>query len=240
MAVWIKNLPFLNRKRYIVLKAYTRNSAYLEHAPIKVGSKECPVKNTNTDDGHKSFASCYGRLAGLSRSATVEIPTALTMTGDADGNVTHDYADTKSVDFAVSYDHIGDSSYGAKDVVVTKIVLPWMLQEETGVDFVVSRHIRNTSPMIVPTGVASYKLQHSINVFNCIPRVDIKYNLSLGDKLVSLFPLSDKKLIVESYYDPLKFVELQDRSQYNPYVKGSVLKLQKRQQRLVKGHDNGH
>ena len=233
MATWLKKLPFLNRKRYIVLKAYTRNSAYLENVPIKIGSKECPVKNKNDfdRDNTASFATCYGRLEGLNRSATVEMPTDLYMSCSAKGedlNIQDKYADKYSKDFSVSYDHVHDKNYVSKNLLVSKVIMPWMLQEETGINFVVARHIRNMSPMIIPTGVCNYKFQHALNVFNCIPKQTLSYDISMGDKLVSIYPLSEKKLVVESYYDPEKYSELRDRNLYQPFWKGSTLKLLKR------------
>lgn len=221
-------LPNLNRQRYIVLRAYTYNSLHVETVPIELGNKDCPVKrHEDFENGgvRTTFRTCFGRLSARSKSATVRMPTDLRMSSTVDGLVQHHFADGNSSCFDIKYDHTEDPSYVCKDVVTTKMLMPWRLQEKTGASFVFAKHINNRTPMIMPTGVASFKTQHSLNIFNQVPKADMAYDVPFNTEVGSLYLMSDKPLVVESIYDPVKYNELSQRSLFRPYWFSSSLKL---------------
>lgn len=222
------NLPFLNKRNYIVLKAYTYNSAYLDHSPITLANRECPVKSSGFDGvSSTTFSGCFGRIMGLSKSATIYMPTNIEFAATSGGTVSHVYADERSTGFNVSYDHAQDPDYVTKDTVLSKIELPWMLQETTGAMFVLAKHILNKTMMNIPTGVITFNNQHAANVFNLIPKLDFNYQVNLNTPLVSLYPMSEKKLIVESHHDVAKYEELVDRNTYRPYSSANAVKMAK-------------
>lgn len=231
MAISLKNLPFLNRGKYIVLKAYTYNPAYLDHAPIILGSKEPPIKKP--EGAPETFHSCYGRVAGLSRSATVSMPSNVEFAATEGGNVSHVFADYRSTGFDINYEHAEDPAYETKDVVVSKITMPWRLEESTGVNFVSAKHILNKTHMNIPTGVLSFDVQHSVNVFNLIPKLNFTYEVKFKTPVVSLYPMSEHKLIVESYYDPAKYDALEMKNTFRPYYSGNAIKLSRAVGRLT-------
>lgn len=219
-------LPFINKKNYIVLKAYTYNSAYLDHVPITLGNKEKPLENKGSETG-SSFYGCFGRIMGLGRSATVLMPTNLEFATTADGSVSHSYADLRSKHFSVSYEHAEDPHYVTKDTILTKLELPWQMQETTGALFVMAKHIQNKTMMNIPTGVVSYNNQHSVNVFNLVSKLNHSYEIKAKTPIVSVYPLSEKKLVVEAYHDPSKYDDLVDRAQYRPYWSANAVKMAK-------------
>ena len=220
-------LPFVNRRNYIVLKAYTYNTAYLDHVPIQLGNKEKPLKNNSTESG-STFYGCFGRIMGLGRSATITMPTNVEFAATEEGNVSHSFADQRSKGFSISYEHAEDPNYVTKDTVLTKIEMPWQMQEETGTVFVMAKHILNKTMMNIPTGVVSYNNQHSVNVFNLIPKLNCSYEVTAMTPVVSIYPMSEKKLVVESYCDPEKYHDLVERAQYRPYWAANAVKMAKR------------
>lgn len=220
-------IPFLNKKNYVVLKCYTDNSAHLDYTPIKIATKDCPIKNTESNKGRRTFRGCYGRVEGLKRSATFEMPCTLKMTGTKEGIVDHTFSDgnTRSID--IVYDHTSDPDYTSIDTTVTKMLTHWQIQETTGAVFILAKHIQNKTMMNIPTGVVSFKHQHSLNIFNQVASFDHSYEVPFKTPVASLYLASDKKLIVECYYDVQKQRELLERSNYNPMFSNTTLKLHK-------------
>lgn len=220
-------LPFLNRKNYIVLKAYTYASCFLDHVPITLANREDPVEKNGTERSSSTFVACFGRIMGLSRSATVYMPSNIEFAANSEGTVSHTQADTRSPSFGVSYEHAEDPHYVTTDTVLSKMELPWKLEETSGTTFVLAKHILNKTMMNIPTGVINFDNQHSINVFNLIPKLDFNYEVKFKTPIVSLYPMSEKKLVVESYCDPDKFHDLCARNAYRPYWSANAVKMSK-------------
>lgn len=222
------SIPYFNRKRYIVLKCYTPVSYFKEYCPIAIGSEaECPVRINKEHQFTRSFRTCYGRLAALKRSATVLMPSSLSIEVKEDLNTYYQFSEYNDLHVTLSFDHDTDPYYSSKDSTVSKLIMPWMLQEDTGVNFIIARHLRNTSHMMIPSAVLGFKHQHGTNVFNLIRKVPHKYTVDFRTPLVSLYPQSDKPLYVESYYDVSKFRELYEKAGINSWFTGSSLKLHK-------------
>ena len=223
------NIPFLNKQNYIVLKCYAANSYYSKYAPILLESKRnCPIP-TKVDDSHmrKSFRTCFGRVDGLKKSATVPMTCTLNVEVKDDLHAHCTISEDNDKFFKVRFDHMRDPYYSIKDGMLSKIELPWLLEEDSGVSFVFARHIMNTTHMMMPSGVLNFKYQHALNIFNIIRKVPHKYTVDFRTPVISLFPMSEKPLHVECYYDANKYSELLDKSAIKSYSRGHMLKLNK-------------
>ena len=128
----------------------------------------------------------------------------------------------------VLYDHIFDPIYKAEQTAITKITMPWVLEEKTGVNFVLAKHIMNTTPMNIPSGMTSFGFQHSLNIFNQMMTKDHTYKVDWGTPIASLYLVSEKKLIVQSIYDKQNYEKLPDKNHSRPTWRARGLKLYKK------------
>lgn len=219
------SIPFFNKQNYVVLKCYTYNKLFLDTCPITIGSKAvCPSQN-KIEKNKTSFRTCYSRIATLKNSATVLMPSDISFSVEKDKGIKHRIADENFT--KIEYTHTEDSAYGYKDGFVTKISLPWSLEETTGVHFITARHASNHSRMMLPSGMLSYKLKHNLNFFNLVPNENLEYTVKHGTPILSLYSQSEKRLYVESYYDPIKFEELYTKSITSLSFMSTGLKLNK-------------
>ena len=200
------NLPFLNRKRYIVLKFYTPHQGVFERAK--------PVTDFHRAEAYKgpaheaNFSSCMSRIAAKKNSVTV--PSPVDFLFRCDGEIVHfDASDTEVL--YCDFSHDGDRAYGSnKDFVIAKMVMPWRIEEDSGVNFVVARHMMNRTMMNVLSGVISFNATASSSFFNVINKTPHEYHVGFGEPLVSYFPMSDKPVHVECYCDPDKYRKMRE------------------------------
>ena len=221
------SLPFFNRKRYILLKCYHNNSYFPEYAPITLSSRLDPIQRGDVDPTHRPFRTCYANVAGLNKSAVLPMWSALMLEVHEDGGLSYNPADKNPANINLNFDHIQDPTYDHSQCFVTKISNNWRLQEDSGVDFIMCNHIRNTTQMRIPTGVTNFKFQHSLNVFNLVSKIPHRYTIPFKTPIVALYPLSDLPLQVESEYNVAKFEELEHKSAAKSHFTSNVLKLKR-------------
>jgi len=216
-------LPFLNRKRYIVLECVTNHQGVLDNASVKMSQQAMRKKPLN--EYYKpvtDFTYCWSRINTARVSVTIPSPCEMRFQSDGSGVVNYGVADKEVVE--IDFDHDGDPSYGLdKSMCMTKIHMPWHLNEETGVMFVMARHIENRTPMNIVSGVMQYKHFSQVNIFNAISNFENRYKVDYKEPLVSLYPLSDLPLHVEVKCDKDRFEKL-DQQDYNPHFSASGLK----------------
>jgi len=222
-------LPFFNRQNYIVLKCYTPLEILDKHKTLELSSKNMEVKRNESSldimSNKTTFKGCYGMLHSLSRSVTIKSCQEFKV--ECNGTDVKYDAPSEIMGYDVD-SHMRDSYFDAGDSVITKILMPWQVTEKTGAKFVYSRHIQNTTFMNIPTGILSFNNGYSVNVFNYIPKMNIKYKIDFLQPLTSLHLLEDKKLIVETYVDANKYSELCNVAKSSRvYFKNNQVKLEK-------------
>jgi len=230
------NLPFFNRKRYIVLNAYTNNKRLLENAPVTLSSLLPPVpffqdkvkdKSISQKDFNKvpTFRSCYGNVIAAKRSAVVPCWSTYTVTVDNNKSLILDSADMFKALGDNHFKHNEDPYYDTSNFHVLKMSSCWLFEESTGVNFVYAQHIRNNTNMRIPSGLIEFKHQNGVNVFNLVPKHPHTYTIPFKTPLVALYPLSDKPFYVESHYNLEKFAELNASTAARFWYTGNSIKL---------------
>lgn len=218
-------LPFLNRKRYIVLKCYTWSSVVKDYASIKLGKYD--DRPTYNDKRHKkaSFGKCFAHISTRIHSATIRSPTTFRINVKS-GELDYDIAAVNEFT-NVNLEHNDDPEYSLPNTILTKIVTPWHIEEQSGVPFVMARHIQNKTPMMICSGVLEFRYGHGMNIFNHVAKFDHAYEIPFREPLVSLYPLSDLPLHVETYDDRKKFLELNSVADFMPYFSNHRTKMRK-------------
>ena len=199
-------LPFYNRKRYLVLKFYTWHQGVFEKAK--------PMTNFSKTEKHKgtvyerNFHTCMSRI--MTKKNSVTMPSPVDFMFRCDGEVVHFEAPDSEV-LGCDFAHNDDPAYAStKDFIIAKMVMPWHIEEESGINFVVARHIMNRSMMNVLSGVISFDATASSSFFNVINKTPHEYRVKFGEPLVSYYPMSDKPVYVECYCDAEKHRKLRE------------------------------
>lgn len=192
-------VPFINFKNYVVLKCYTSNAQVATAFPITAASEIPPIKSKGNYPS--TFRTCTGRVATLKTSASLPMWVSVEISSDS-GTVNVVKSDETPNLCELDWSHNDDPYVSLDRMAILRLNTPWWLEEDTGIDFVVAANIMNPTQMHTPSGVANFKWQHDLNLFNYI-RTEVKnsYTVIAGTPVLSLYPLTDKKLYVESYYD---------------------------------------
>jgi hypothetical protein len=220
-------IPFLNRKRYIVLKCYSWHAGVVEKAPIFIGDGE-KVENPKPNkfmEQQNFFSTCWSRINTRKRCATIPTPCSTRFEIDGDG-VQWVNSNKESV-LDVSFGHDADHTYGIdKDTIVAKVNLPWHIEDDSGVSFIVARHMQNKTMINVLSGVINFNYTAQTNMFALINKYPHKFEIPFKTPLMALYPMSDLPLHVECEHNPEKFTEL-GQKRYHPYFRACWVKLGK-------------
>jgi len=222
-------LPFLNRSRYVVIKAYTLNRRFLDDVPI-VLTKDIKQDHLNskklTEEEKRiygTFNSCYGKVAALRRSLTLRTWCEFEIKADEKGF---------NVLFPVAFEyfkleHHKDSVFNPKGVFVAKLIPPWVVEcNKKDLNIVHCNHILNTTPLQIASGIVPSAIA-ATNFFSYIPSQRLHYIVPYKMPIVQWYPLTDLPIHVENYYDAEKYHDLNSMATSNPYKVGSAIKCMK-------------
>ena len=228
-------LPFLNRERYILIKAYAFDRVVHKDKTLSMtGSavgvlNRCPVPSPL---GHVDFSTCYGMSAAMNRSLTLSSWSELKVDYVQGADAPTYIAPIDNEMFRIA--DVRDSIYKIPpNAKMHKIIAPWMLTCNKDVNFVMSKHLMNTLPMQIATGVLHFEITHGPHIFNAVYEGQ-SYKIPYREPLVQLFPLSDLPLHLETYWDSKMFVDLFDSRKNRPFFRATALK----RIRQIKGDSN--
>jgi len=220
-------LPFFNRKRYIVLKCYTDTKFHLDNCPVTLSSELPPMKPlVDVRHNEATFSTCYGYIKAMKKSAVLCAWTEMEFQGEGDlQGVSYRWADNCNGRSEVTPQE--DAVYKVPNAVMTKLTNPWRVEETTGVHFVTGKHIRNMTPMAIPSGMQDFSRAHQINIFNLVTDTQPRYGIKFKQPLLAIYPVSDLPLHVECYYDIEKHRSLDYEAKRRGYFRANFLKLDK-------------
>lgn len=197
-----------------------------EHNTVNLSSKNIKLaKDNDKKEKNERVASskyCWSMIHSLSRSITFKAPSELKISCDGEK---YEYL-TPNPFFGTNVDcHDDDPHFDHGDCLISKISIPWRFEEKTGAKFLYGRHFQNTTFMNIPTGIINFKYSRDAAIFNYIPRINFSYTVDYLHPLTSMHLLEDKKLIVETYVDRQRFMELNDAASVRQFFIGNNLKL---------------
>lgn len=232
-------LPFYNRKNYTLLR-FVGNSQYAHDfaPPTLTGrAKHCTFADKSSSksdnlqkDLQGTFRTCYGLVSSYNKSIT--IPNWADIVISVDDKKLDVLSSAKIGQSWNVTDHTEDPDYNMpKGMAILKFVNPWRVEmetSETNPEFVCASHLLNTTPMMIPTGVVTFKYQPDLNIFNKVNcNYNQQYKIPFKHPLIQVFPLSSSKLYIETEYDPDKYQKLSHLNTGIPYYRGSHIKLLK-------------
>lgn len=225
-------LPFLNRHRYIVVKAYTQSKTIAEKAPITLSGKanrEFLRQKPKKDRLDPDFRSCFGHIAAQRSSFVLHSWSEMMLFHDDKGlhlkfPAGNNYTTVQFVD---------DNGFQPVGMKIVKHEVPWLCEcSHPDVPFVMARSIFNTTPMCIPSGVTSIGMNPTLNFFQHVfPNEE--YMIPFNAPLLQMYPQSDLPVKVEAYHDMVKFSEIATATQSRTHFSSTLFRqyrnvLQKR------------
>ena len=202
--------PFVNRHRYVEIKAYTSIKWYVDEIPLVLTKDVKPThlnsKQLSPEEKRyaRTFNSCQGRIAGLRNSITIRNHCEY----DILANTEEWTAVVPNGNEVFQIESVHDHVFRPKDVNVAKVSCPWLIEtNNSDVHYVMASHILNTTGLAIPTGVLTTELG-ILNYFMYIPKQNVKYTVPFKHPILQLFPLTDLPVSIECEYNLDKYEEL--------------------------------
>lgn len=113
----------------------------------------------------------------------------------------------------------GQHQYGEvlNNFIHLKIITPWVIDVNKNIDFLFFQPTFNNMEffdrLFVLPGIVQLKRMHTPNVNFLVHRKKQSFSLPAGLPLLMITPKTEKKVIVKTHYDPLKFERLTKKSQ---------------------------
>lgn len=227
-------LPFIKRERYVVLKAVTHNLRTLEESPIVKTSRVKPKGQCPADRFTTNFSTCLGWIKTQRQSITLPMWTEVEFGNYLDGNRVLLPPDSRTQ----IQQQPADPIYALdSDTALFKMLPPWLIEANKDVDFLMTKHMLNSTPMDVVSGLVAFRdFVYGPNVFFKL-RTFENYKVHLGTPLVSMHPITDLPVHVECYCDPQRFALLNDSMMgVVPHFRASGIKTEQ----AIKRKDNGY
>lgn len=201
---------FFHRTPVIHLDCFTYMGHIHELTPIVSAAKAAPAWWKNLDTGHMSYdwkyfspprktltmKSCHGFVELYKRGVILENWCDLRLqVTDAGFKYMHSSGEKPSEHPRFQ---LGE---GFKNFYHLKLASPWIFREKQGIKFHFNGamwSLEDYNIRVVP-GVVDYRSNGYTNVNIMIPRDPIEYTIPVGQPLVHIMPLSDKKLKVKNH-----------------------------------------
>lgn len=208
-------------KKSTKITAYTYDKSVLVNAPITIGVEEKPNWLKKLKTAVMSFDPNLGMEVSSPTARTcpairdfISEPLQLKMWGDADISVFPDGRWTQYCRPGHGIDAGEHSKIQFGEAYNNRLALklnsPWFFVSNDNTKFLFMEAHYSTSyfrdnNILFPPGVIAYNLQHSTNVHLSvpIPKQQLIINLRLGMPLVSMFPLTDRPVELETKLIPV-------------------------------------
>jgi hypothetical protein len=188
----------------------------------KTDEHEYTIKSKNFNIKH-----CYGFLELFKKGIVIENWADISIKSDYE-NFNYYYSSGPQPEIHTR-NQIGN---GFSEYHHIKLVSPWRFIEKTGVKFLwfgAEWSLDKLNIKILP-GVINFDIISGINVNFMFPRIDNEFVVEIGQPLVHLIPISDKKLVFKNHLvDNNEFQKLTiDSGHISFYGWKKVLELRKR------------
>lgn len=211
---------FFHRTPIITLETFVTNRTIYEATPIVPAFKTYPDWWLNIPIGVKrnfdfskvkdamsttetlgivsknsNMRNCYGFLEFYKKGAVVENWSDLSVTVGLSG-----YKFFNSNGIAPDEHPSTQYGKGFKNYFHMKLINPWHFREDSGTKFMLmgATWALEDYSMVIPPGVLDFTITNVANVNMFLPKRKEEFTLGMGQPLIHLVPLSDKKLKIKN------------------------------------------
>jgi hypothetical protein len=213
---------FWFKKSKIYVDTYTYNPAVYELYPIKTYNKNIPEwwrsfpSTINQTDQNKinfdipTIKRCDGLIEyykyGLIVNTCVDISIknengVLCYRTSDDMQISQHGSETFPSDLAVSSTHI-------------KLEFPWLMEEKTGINFLLTKPFWNQTSFIntfdIAPGVLNFKYQNAINVNLFVRKQISQIDVPVGTPMAHVIPITEKEIVIKNHL--IDFQEYQKKA----------------------------
>lgn len=213
-------LPFINRRKYVLIEAYTDIKRYVDDVPLMLTKDYKPTHlNARKLSDHEkrtrpTFNTCHGRISGLRNSITY-LSISEHLIQSFPDRIEFEKPDLNKV---LGFEVQNDPTLRPNGVHVVKGFSPWFLQcNNKDVHFVFTSHMLNTTGVPIVTGVATNNGMNLINYFMYVSKQRATYHIPFKMPLLQIFPLTDLPIHLEVSLDRQKVEEVQSHIFSRPY-----------------------
>jgi hypothetical protein len=201
-------MNFWFKKKKIVVDVFNYHEGVANLFPLERASKHKPdwlkdvsvkVSRPNNDPDAGSIRSCPGFLDYYSTSFMLPLWSDLQINSDTTG-YKYSFAQEGNVLDPHSHELMGNQFM---DFHHGKIISPWLLRENTGINWMFSAPTWNDPDLLgivnVLPGVVNFKYQHSTNINMLFPKKKYKLNLFAGQDMMMLTPLTENEVVLKTH-----------------------------------------
>jgi hypothetical protein len=175
-----------------------------------------------------TLKTCEGFIRNYSNSFIVPLWSDLDISTRADGSWAHVYSASEDMPVIVKHD---ESSHGGilNGMIALKVMIPWLLQEKSGVKFHLTSPVWNNIPKIneftTLPGTVDFKYQNTINNMMVFDEKHNDLRFTSGTPFLHIIPLTEKDVEVKVYkvskeeYDDLYLAKMYRSTFINTFSK---------------------
>ena len=222
-------LPFFNRERYIVVKAYSMDCRLTENNHVSMTSSTVKEVRKCAHASEKErpfdFTTCYGYNKSLNKSITISSWCEAKVKYEGDPLQGDIYEVPLGMNL-FGWDRVRDSAYPMLDGgLTTKIIVPWMFHcNKRDAMFVMTKHVYNRTPMMIVPGMLNFHASRAAHIFNQLSEGQ-NYKIPYKHPIAQIFSMSDLPLHLETILDPGMFQVLLNDQNNRPFFRGSAIKV---------------
>lgn len=204
---------FIIKKKKIVVDCFTSNPAIFEYFPITPANKNFPnwwkqmeasfplVSQSGIEHQAGTLKRCDGLLSLYNKGFHIRMWSDLIIETNNKGLFRYQYSSDENNPIVThSKRQLGPS---LDKCIHLKILSPWMMEEKTGVNFLFSgspwNYVDKQFDLNIIPGVVQFKHQSSTHINLFMPVGDRRLELTAGDPLVHIIPLSEKEVELKQH-----------------------------------------
>lgn len=203
----------LNRRKKLVVDCFTTNPAIHEYFPITPASKNFPewwkrmeasfpmAAQSGIEHQAPTIKRCDGLLSLYSKGFHIKMWSDLILETNPQGEFRYQYSsDENHPIVSHSKRQLGPS---LENYIHIKILSPWILEEKTGVDFLFTgsswNYLEKLFDWNIVPGAINFKNQSSTHINLFMPSRAARIELTSGDPLIHVIPLSEHDIDLRNH-----------------------------------------
>lgn len=201
------------KKSQLTVDCFTCNPALYEYFPMSNSNKNYPewwknlnatfISESNSGIHHSipTLKRCDALLGLYNQGFCMSMWSDLIIETNQQGEFRYQYSSDENAPLVShSRKQLGP---GFNDLIHVKMISPWLVEEKKGVQFLYTgaswNQINRLFEWNIVPGVVDFKNQSSTHVNFFLPIKETRIELSAGETIVHIIPLSDKKIELKNH-----------------------------------------
>ena len=200
------------KRSTINIDCFTSNSGMYTHHPIVVASEAIPnwwktmkgtvdVEKFGIQHEAATIKRCDGIIGLYKHGICVPLWSDLIIETNKDGEFRYLYSSEENPAINTHFKNQFNEHFN--NLVHIKIQSPWLIEEKTGVEFYFNQAtwslLDHSYHMNIVPAIINFKDQSSTHINLFMPKKENRIELSAGQPMLHIVPLSDKKIVLKNH-----------------------------------------